>query len=554
VARKDTLMLGWWSTTKFTEWNQWTPFVPGGDYQRGLCMEFEGLAYWNAFRDDTYMWQAESYKFNADFTEITIKLRKGIMWDDGKPFGADDYVYTINSLVAMGSKGRHGGDVARYVKEATKVDDLTAKVTMLAPMPRYFWQFHNWHWDSTCFPIFPKHVMEGKDWSTFTNWDLANGLPTTTGPYKVVFASLDQKIWDLNPNWWAVKEGIAPHLPNPKRVINVATGGEPTVLTELMVTNQIDQTHLGPDTARVAAGKNPKITTHAGRRAPWGYTDWWPQSLWLNYKVKPFDNPDVRWAISYYIDRAQIIEVWWEGNNAPNPVPWPPYAGLNKYTAAIKDLLDKYPTNKFDPAAGDALMKKAGYTKGSDGLWKDASGKGIDLPITSWLQWDPGSQIIVQQLKKAGINCTYTSPPDSWERYNKMDYVGYPAGHAGSLKEPYDAMNLYKLPDPKTGSYMVMNYSGWGDAAFDKLVDQMAITDPEDFAKMSDLTHKCMEIWLPALPDLPLFNWMHNFGMNETYWTNWPTVDNKKDGEYVNEASQLLGYLMVLTHLEPASA
>jgi hypothetical protein len=39
--------------------------------------------------------------------------------------------------------------------------------------------------------------------------------------------------------------------------------------------------------------------------------------------------------------------------------------------------------------------------------------------------------------------------------------------------------------------------------------------------------------------------------MNETYWTNWPTVDNKDDGQYVNEASQLLGFLMVLTHLKP---
>ena len=38
----------------------------------------------------------------------------------------------------------------------------------------------------------------------------------------------------------------------------------------------------------------------------------------------------------------------------------------------------------------------------------------------------------------------------------------------------------------------------------------------------------------------------------DTYWTNWPTVDNTKDGEYVNEASQLLGFQIVLIHLEPA--
>ena len=82
----------------------------------------------------------------------------------------------------------------------------------------------------------------------------------------------------------------------------------------------------------------------------------------------------------------------------------------------------------------------------------------------------------------------------------------------------------------------------------------MSQTDPSDFATESALFHKAMEIWLPELPDIPLFNWMHNFGMNETYWTNWPTVDNKKDGEYVNEASQLQGFLLVLTHLEASRA
>jgi hypothetical protein len=39
--------------------------------------------------------------------------------------------------------------------------------------------------------------------------------------------------------------------------------------------------------------------------------------------------------------------------------------------------------------------------------------------------------------------------------------------------------------------------------------------------------------------------------MNQTYWENWPTVDSK-DGEYVNEAPQLLGFHLVLLHLEPA--
>jgi hypothetical protein len=100
----------------------------------------------------------------------------------------------------------------------------------------------------------------------------------------------------------------------------------------------------------------------------------------------------------------------------------------------------------------------------------------------------------------------------------------------------------------------VANYSYWCDPAFDELVAEMQLIPPDDFEANSAVFRQMMEIWLPALPDVPLFNWMHNFGMNETYWTNWPTVDNTKDGEYVNEASQLLGFLLILTHLEATGA
>ena len=35
--------------------------------------------------------------YNADFTEMTVKLRKGIFWSDGVEFSADDVLYTIQT-------------------------------------------------------------------------------------------------------------------------------------------------------------------------------------------------------------------------------------------------------------------------------------------------------------------------------------------------------------------------------------------------------------------------------------------------------------------------
>jgi peptide/nickel transport system substrate-binding protein len=318
-----------------------------------------------------------------------------------------------------------------------------------------------------------------------------------------------------------------------------------------MVNNEIDITHLGPDTGRVAVEQNPKITTHAGRRAPYGYTDWWPQSLWVNHDVPPFDNADVRWGLSYLIDREKAIELAWEGNNMPNPMPWPPYAGLQQYTEHIAPLLEVYDTNEYSPEKAAERLTSAGYSQDGDGMWVDGSVETLKVPIESWLQWDVSAQVVVEQLKRGGIDASFTTPPDAWDRFISGEYLVFPAGHAGSLKEPYETMNLYRCPD-EFGTYLVANYSHWCNEDFDAIVQQMAETSPADVDKMKDLTYQAAEIWLPDLPDIQLWNWMHNFGMNETYWTNWPTVDNEKDGEYVNEASQLLGFHIVLIHLEPA--
>ena len=88
VPRERSLIVGWWGSNEFEESEIYTPFAIGGDYQRGLNVVYEGMAYWNAFRDETTMWQAESFDYNDDFTELTISLRPEVMWSDGTPFTA----------------------------------------------------------------------------------------------------------------------------------------------------------------------------------------------------------------------------------------------------------------------------------------------------------------------------------------------------------------------------------------------------------------------------------------------------------------------------------
>ena len=95
------------------------------------------------------------------------------------------------------------------------------------------------------------------------------------------------------------------------------------------------------------------------------------------------------------------------------------------------------------------------------------------------------------------------------------------------------------------------NATGWCNDDFDDIVLEMAQTNPADEEKMFALFRDAMEIWLPELPSIQLFDWMHNMAMGTTYWDCWPTSEGSK-GQYVNEAPQLLGFDLVLWNLCPA--
>ena len=63
---------------------------------------------------------------------------------------------------------------------------------------------------------------------------------------------------------------------------------------------------------------NDKVITWSGTEAPFGNTDWWPHSLYLNNEKPPYNDKDIRWAISYYLNREQIIDVAWSGASIPS--------------------------------------------------------------------------------------------------------------------------------------------------------------------------------------------------------------------------------------------
>ena len=547
VPRNRTFSLVWFGSRegRWVDYELWNPYAVGANHQNGPNLLYEPLAYYSAFADKEYMWLAESYKYTADFKELTIKTRSGIKWSDGKPFSAEDAAYTLTSLRDLGPKVRWGVDVRQFMQEAKATDRNTVVLKFNVPAPRFF-SFLTYKYDIGVY-IVPKHIFQGQDWTMFKHFDMAKDWPVTTGPWRVAFASPEQKVLDRRAEWWAVKAGLAP-LPKVERNVWLPSAGEQQ-LAQALITNQVDYGQpMQPATFPTMFKGNPKIITHSGQKPPYGYMDWWPISLYVNNERPPFNDKDVRWALSYFIDRQQIVDVGYVGASQTAALPMPEYPPLRPYYESVKDLLAKQNTLEFNPKKGEELLTAKGWKKDSTGFWADAQGNHIKLDIIGFGSSGPAiGPVITELLRRQGVDASMSLPPDFDDRFNKGQYAGAIYGHGGSVNDPYYTLRLYQSASVAVPGGHQVNFARWKNEAYDKIVDEVFVTDMKNKAKLTELWRKAMEIWIPELPDLPLVHNFHRLPMNTTYWTNYPTEQNP----YVNGAMQHLTFAMVLWNVQP---
>ncbi len=547
VARERTFIaVRGGSQGKFVEWDQWNPFVPVANHQFAVGLMYEPLAFYSAFGDKEYMWLAESYEYSDDYKELTIKVRPGIKWSDGTDFTAEDVTFTLNACKEYGAKIRWGTNVAQVMDVAETVDPLTTKVTLTVPSPRFFWLL-TYHFDIGVYML-PKHIFEGQDLSTYTHFDLANSLPVTTGPWRVVHSSPQQKILDRADDWWGVAAGVAP-LPEMERFILLPDQGEQQLI-QSVIKNEVDfTTGIQPSSFPTVLSGNPKATSWTGSESPYGYVDWWPHSLYVNNEVAPWSDKNVRWALSYYLDRDTIVDIAWSGASKPTPLPMPDYPPLQPYFEATAPLLETYNTLEYNLEKGDALLTEKGWTKDGEGMWLDENGQPVTLDITSFFDFTSVGPVIVEMLKRAGINSSYSEPPDFFANFSTGNYTGCLFGHGGSCREPQETMALYQSTSEAIPGGHAVNFSRWHNDEFDALADEAYSTAPTDTEKLKEIWVKAMEIWLPELPDIQLTHGYHRLPWTTERWTNMPDENNP----YVNSAQWHLTFPLVLHNVKQAT-
>jgi len=549
VPRSRTLILDCSEPTscagQINDFDSFNPYLPTGTSRTGWNFLYESLYYYNPHResDNLIPWIAESHTFNENFTEVTVKIREGVEWSDGKPWTAADLVFTVEMLREHAPELKFSTDMETWVREAAVVDELTAKIILTAPNPRFIFSYFSANSDNGMF-IVPRHVWEGKDPTTFANFDPEKGWPVVSGPYRLTLSAPQQRIWDLRENWWAARTGFQ-RLPKVERIIYLTYMDEAKRVQNLIANNLDSCLDLRPANIKSVVDQNPRVSTWSGRDLPYGRLDWWPVCLGFNGLEEPFDDPEIRRAINRAIDREQLVEIGWQGSGTYSLLPFPNFPPLRKFTGQIQDLLEKYAVGRHDPEETAAIMRRKGWVRDASQIWT-RDGKRCKIVIEIFPFFQDLVSVLVAQLQRAGFDASFRMTSDSYTRMTQGVARAFMMGNGGSVRDPYFTLRLYHSRFVQPTGTPTQYFWRWRNDAFDAIVDQMGQTAPDDPA-LVDLFHQAMDIWLRELPSIPLVQWYHRIPHNQTYWKNWPTAAHP----YANDSYWANTWLLVLLGLEP---
>ncbi|MFJ3198422.1 ABC transporter substrate-binding protein [Streptomyces griseoviridis] len=245
---------------------------------------------------------------NKDATVWTYTLKKGLTYEDGTPITSADIKYGIERSFApelsggapylrdwlVGAADYQGPYKDKKGLSAIETpDDLTIVFHLNKPEGEFPYLA-----TQTQFTPVPKAKDTGTKYEEH---------PVSSGPYKVVKNENDGEhlVLERNPHWSAATDDQRKAYPDR---IDVTSGLDSSVINQRLCASQgadaaavTTDTNLGPaELAKVTGDKALAARVGTGH---FGYTNY----IAFNPKVKPFDDPKVRQAISYAVDRSSVV-------------------------------------------------------------------------------------------------------------------------------------------------------------------------------------------------------------------------------------------------------
>jgi len=512
VPREEAVVLN--ETTVFRVFSSWNPFVPnalGYGYWQGAQ---EHLFYINWATGEFINHLAESYEYNEDFSQMTIKTRPEAAWNDGTPFTVADIAFTVD-MVKSNTALSWGATMQQWVESMEMPDDQTIIFTLTNPNPRFHMNFAQ----AWSFPVMAKHVWEGQDPLSFKNHP-----PVTTGPYKLMQELEDRRmvIWERNEDYWGKALGYEAGA----KYYVVQTATVPEAEMADIRANLTDHTHsytTDQQLLQQTQQDNPEVVL-----ADW--RDPCPRGIWMNAGKYPLSLPEVRHAINHLVNKEKAAKVLFPWPTVPAIYPWADWGGNDKY--AYEDILAEFDMS-YNPEKAAQILDELGFAPGSDGIRVDGEGNRMSytilVPQVGVTGEYPIGLDLAEEMNKIGIEASVKwsemAPFSDATATGNFDITSH--WFCGNWAEPpmtfadWKHTNLKPIGERATaGNWVRLN-----DPELTAVIEQMEVMSPNDPA-IEELYREAFRLYLKNLPGIPVVQTTFVMPFNTHYWTGWPESGN----------------------------
>ncbi len=419
----------------------------------------------------------ESWKAGDDLKTWTFNVRKGVRFNNGDEFTADDCIFTIRQWLDETVKSSMLGLVGAYL-EPTGIEKVNAhqfRLHLKRPeigVPEHLFQYTA--------QVLNHRTFEG---------DIKKA-PHGTGPYTLdTYKEGEICIVKARKDYWQKGFDGKP-LPYIDEIRFIDMGGELAPQIAALKSGEIDlidaADNPGPQVMKsVQKDAHIKVLPVATATT---------RVLRMRVDMKPWDDNRVRKALKFCQNREKILALAYQGEGLP---------GQDFHVYPVHPEYCQKPVPAYQPEKAKQLLAEAGYPKGID----------VNLAVASeWTDVVRYAEVLKQDAAPAGIRITIQTMPTSqyWEKWTEVDLGITPWTH-----RPLGTMvpNLAYVADEK-GQPVPWNETRWVDREFSRLLDQAGGT--LDVARRREIFCKLEEIQ------------MERGSVGIAYWMNIWMCPNKR--------------------------
>jgi peptide/nickel transport system substrate-binding protein len=302
--------------------------------QGPLMAVYDALVYLNP-KGEPKPGLATSWTYNADLTEIALKLRPGVTFHDGVKFNAAAVARNFEQAKALGL--RAGFAVSETMSQIATVEiqgDDTVRLKLRQPNGQMPYLLGS----QAGMMISPDSLKDDAFGNTLK--------PVGTGPYKIrSFDSNVKTVADRYDGYWAGPGG------RPASLIHQFVNDGRARLNALR-SGQANLALIDPRQIAEAKSAGFEVLVNE-KNSTW--------DIYLNVKRDNIGNLKVRQAFMHALDRAAIADGLGFGASKPTVQLF-----ASTSPAFIPELETLYP---YDPAKAKKLLAEAGYPNGVDVTW-----------------------------------------------------------------------------------------------------------------------------------------------------------------------------------------